>query len=67
MKTVKSLIGEDFEEKRYHVKIHEAYFKSLAFVKTIGMSLGLMMSVLFLDYALGFYFGSVTIEKGFDN
>jgi ATP-binding cassette subfamily B (MDR/TAP) protein 1 len=63
IKTVKSLTGEEFELQRYGDVLHGAFKTSVRYGFYTGLSLGSVYLTCFLDYALGFWYGSVLIDK----
>ncbi|KAL4480238.1 hypothetical protein ABPG74_020754 [Tetrahymena malaccensis] len=71
IKTVKSLTGENFEIKNYSQGLLVSFKIAVKYAFWAGFGLGLSYLTLYLDYALGFWYGSKllhdeTINTNFD-
>jgi len=67
IKTVKSLSSEDFELMNFSLELKKSNKVILKYGLLVGFSMGFIYFIIFSNYALAFWFGSVTLEKRWYN
>ena len=67
IKTVKSLSSEDFELMNFSMELKKSNKVILKYGLLVGFTLGLIYFILFSNYALAFWFGSITLERRWYN
>ncbi|EGR27069.1 hypothetical protein IMG5_202500 [Ichthyophthirius multifiliis] len=63
IRTVKSLVGEEYELKNYSVGLIKAFKIACSYGILSGCGLGIMFCTMFLDYSLSFWYGSKLIGE----
>lgn len=61
IRTVKSLVGEDFEIERYTSRLQKTLTDSKKYTMFMAMSIGIMIMIFLSCYGLGFWYGKVII------
>ena len=67
IKTVKALAGEDFELNNFKKELTKAVRVIKKFGLFAGTSIGFLFFIFLSDHGLGFWFGSILVEKGWIN
>ena len=67
IKTVKSLSSENFEMKNFAFELKKANKITLKYGLFVGLAIGFIFFVIFSNYGLAYWFGSITIEKQWYN
>ncbi|EAR92380.2 ABC transporter family protein (macronuclear) [Tetrahymena thermophila SB210] len=67
IRTIKSLNGEQFEADKFSSLITKAYKVSIKYSIFTGIAYGIQNMMLFFDFSLTFWVGSIFIEKGITN
>ena len=67
IKTVKSLSGEDFEMNKFAFELKKANKITIKYGILVGFAIGFMYFVIFSNYGLALWFGSITIEERWYN
>ncbi|KAL4466977.1 hypothetical protein ABPG74_010574 [Tetrahymena malaccensis] len=63
IRTIKSLNGEQFESEKFSSLITKAYKVSIKYFVFTGIAFGIQNMLLFFDYSLTFWVGSLLIEN----
>ncbi|KJE88541.1 multidrug resistance protein 1a [Capsaspora owczarzaki ATCC 30864] len=64
IRTVASFSGEPLELTRYAGRLIEAYTIGVRKARASGLGIGVTFFIMFLAYALAFWFGSIMIDQG---
>lgn len=67
IKTVKSLSSEKFEMKNFSKELIKANKITMKYGILVGFSIGFIYFVIFSDYGLAYWFGSIAIEERWYN
>lgn len=67
MKTVKSLVGEDYEMKRYSIGLIRGHLVGVRVGVYVALSFACLMLMMSLNYALTFYYGSILLKNKKNN